>query len=196
MPEFKSPPIRAKESDLKLWSGVSSKARYDYDATDYLLDEMLNNDFFGYCTSLLRKGDQITITDAEDQIVIVRVDDVLKPERQVWLSTLERKHAYPVVVIKHESDPGLVYRWRTTRGGGHAIVTRTGLVAGINFGSREEALRVIDDMYRENTFIPPYGHDPAGVVKEALVFRPQVPSSVRSNPNSQHGDEPSRRQSD
>lgn len=168
--------LRAKEKDLQQWSGFAAKARYDYDSVDYRLEEMLNNDFFGLCCSLLKKGDLITITDCEDQIVTVRVDSVDKTGMQVWLSAVERQFANPIVAprqTKLAHDPGLTYRWRTTRAGGHSIVTRTGEVVAINFGSREHAQRAVEQMYETGNLTPPYGHEPtAQFVKGARVFRP------------------------
>lgn len=94
--------LRAKEKDLKQWSGFASKARYDYDSDEYRIEEMLNNDFFGLCCALLKKGDLITITDCEDQIITVRVDNVDRPGMQVWLSSIERLYAHPIAPVRKE----------------------------------------------------------------------------------------------
>lgn len=181
--------LRAKEKDLKQWSGFASKARYDYDSEDYRLEEMLNDEFFGLCCSLLKKGDIIVITDCEDQILTVRVDVVDKPGMKVWMSALERQFANPVVAPRQTQlahDPGLTYRWRTTRAGGHSIVTRTGEVVAINFGSREHAQRAIELMYESGNLTPPYGHEPtAQFVKGARVFRPGDNSGIQPDADRQ-----------
>ena len=180
-----SQPLRAKESDLKPWSTGPGKTRYDYDTPDFRLEEMLNDDFFGHCTVLLRKGDLITITDCEDQIMVVRVDTMDRPSMKAWLSQIERLHAHPVVAIRKDVsfDPGLTYRWRAVRGGGHAIITRSGEIVAINFPSKEHALHAIEVMYKTGNFNPPAGREPfAQFVKGASIFRPGVliPSETTS----------------
>jgi hypothetical protein len=170
-------PIRAKETDLKPWSHGPGKTRFDYDNANWRIDEMLNDDFFGFCASLLRLGDLITITDCEDQIVVVRVDTLDKANQKVWISAIERLYAHPVVAARKDVsyDPGLVYRWRSPRGGGHAIITRTGAVVAINFPSKEHALHAIELMYKTGNFAPPAGREPTDqFVKGANVFQPPL----------------------
>lgn len=183
--------LRAKEKDLKQWSGFASKARYDYDSDEYRIEEMLNNDFFGLCCALLKKGDLITITDCEDQIITVRVDNVDRPGMQVWLSSIERLYAHPIAPVRKEikNDPGFVYRWRSTRGGAHSIITRTGEVVAINFSSREHAERAIAHMYQTGEFAPPYGHEPTAqfVSASTRVFRPEASHGLQQNADRQPG---------
>jgi hypothetical protein len=168
-------PLRAKEAHLIPWSVGHGKTRYDYDNADWRLAEMLHDDFFGMCVALIRKGDLITITDCEDQIVTVRVDAVDKAAMKVWLSLVERLYAMPVVPIRKDvpNDPGLTYRWRSARGGGHAIVTRSNEIVAINFPSKEHAMQAIEVMYKTGNFTPPAGREPtAQFVSEAKLFRP------------------------
>jgi len=154
--------LRAKEKDLKLWSSAHARARYDYDADEYLLDEMLNDEFFGGCHAILKNGDYITITDAEDQVIIVRVDFIDKKALTVGLSKMERLHALPVVKPREDvvNDPGLAHRWRTSRGGGHSIITAKGELVGIQYASKDDAERAIAIMYENAKFIPAPAHMP------------------------------------
>lgn len=172
-------PIRAKETDVKPWSHGPGKTRFDYENSNWRLEEMLNEDFFGLCTYLVRPGDMIWITDCEDQIVVVRADLVDKMTKKIWLSVIERFNAMPVVPIRKDLakeitvDPGLAYRWRATRGGGHSILTRSGEIVAINFPSKDHALHAIEAMYRTGNFTPPPGREPIEqFVKGAKLFRP------------------------
>ncbi len=183
--------LRAKNKDLQLWSSSNGKARYDYDSKEYRLADMLTDDFFGQC-DLLRVGDQIFITDCEDQIMVVRVDTLERGVRKAWLSKLERIYAHPVVELRadHPDDPGLVYRFRTTAAGGHSIVTGTGEVVAINFKSRESATQAIAAMYEKGSFEPPKGCEPtAQFVKGAKIFKQGgAAHGVRPNVNRQPSD--------
>ncbi len=168
-------PIRAKENELKPWSHGPGKTRFDYDNANWRLEEMLNEDFFGFCTALIRQGDLITITDCEDQIMVVRADVVDKMAQKLWISAVERLYAHPVVTPRKDVsyDPGLTYRWRSPRGGGHAVITRTGEVVAINFPSKEHALHCIELMYKTGNFAPPAGREPTEQhVKGAKAFQP------------------------
>lgn len=148
---------------MMLWSGASAKrGRFDYDTPDFRMQEMVNDTFFGDCWSILKPGDYITVTDCEDQVITVRVDLVDKHARKVFLSKMERIYAMPVVEIDEDlpDDPGLVYRYRSPRGGGHSIVTKSGAVFAINFDTRVEAERTIANCYEEKIFEVPAGHEP------------------------------------
>jgi hypothetical protein len=179
---------RAREEKMGCWSGSSALfGRYDYHDDQFRLEEMLNDDFFGSVYAMLRKGDLITITDCEDQIMVVRVDYVDRGALKVWLSKIERLYAMPVVALdtQLEYDPGLVYRWRAQRGGGHSILAADGSVVAINFSSRQEAEKVIAGMYKLKEFAAPAGHEPVEpFVKEAKAFRPgRGVNELRSNTN-------------
>lgn len=155
--------IRAKEQDLQLWGQGGTCARYDYTSHDYLMSEMLRNDFLCDCTYLLRKGDFIYITDCEDQIVVVRVDEVDKGARLVFISKIERLYALPVINARKgapKDDIGLIYRWRPTRAGGHSVITAAGEVFAINFETKSEAERAVANCYETGIFVPPFGHEP------------------------------------
>lgn len=167
--------IRAKEKDLKLWSSANWRARYDYDTEDFILDEILDDDFFGGCHGILKKGDYITITDAEDQVLTVRVDYIDKKALKIGLSKIERVHVLPVVPKRDNvpNDPGLTYRWRSTRGGGHSIITAKGELVGINYPSKDEAVRAIENMYETKTYRPAPAHLPTRLfAKNVQIFDP------------------------
>jgi hypothetical protein len=161
--------VQAKESDLQLWGQGGNCARYDYNSEHYLMSDMLTNDFFCNCTYLLRKGDFIYITDAEDQIIVVRVDEVDQGSRRVVLSKVERLYALPVVTINEDlpDDPGLTYRWRPTRAGGHSIITAAAEVFAVNFPNRQEAERAIANIYESKVFEAPHGHEPTAATVSA-----------------------------
>lgn len=168
--------LRAKEADLVLWSSNSSlRGRYDYITDRFLLTEMLNDDFFGVCFALLQVNDIITITDAEDQIMDVRVDEIDKRKLKCRISKLERRYATPVVELRDDlpDDPGLVYRYRPTRAGGHSIVTGHGELFAINFETRSDAERAIANVYDQKVFEAPAGHEPAPpfVSPNAKIFK-------------------------
>lgn len=183
-----SVPLRADRDDLVPWSDAAAiHTRWDYDTNQYLLEEMLNDHFFGDCWDLLgsnepdrkhsRRRHYITITDAADQIMVVRVDSVEKQARIVRLSKIERLYAQPVVELKDElpDDPGLVYRYRGPRGGGHAVICADGSVWAVNFVTRTDAERAIANAYDEKIFSPPAGHEPtADIVKGAKIYQPRV----------------------
>ena len=184
-----SVPIRANRDDLIPWSDAAAiHTRWDYDSSEYLLVEMLNDHFFGDCWDLLKGDDSdrkrsrrrhfITITDAEDQIVTVRVDLVDKVARKVFLSRIDRLYAMPVVELKEElpDDPGLTYRYRSLRGGGHAILTSDGSVFGILYETRTDAEREIANCYETKIFVPSAGHEPTPqyVSANAKIYKPRV----------------------
>lgn len=170
------PALRADRKDLTLWSGSSAaRGRYDYDSDTHRLDEICDDRYFGDCYDLLQKGDYITATDCEDQIMTLRVDLIDKSARKVFLSRIERLYASPVVALKNElpEDPGLVYRYRTPRAGGHAIMTAAGEVHSINYDTRTDAERAIARMYDEKIFEVPAGHEPVEpyVSKNTKVYK-------------------------
>ena len=176
MPKEQTVSNRALRKDLTCWSGASAKrGRYDYDSNEFRLSEMLTNDFFGD-VDYLQPGDYIHVCDCEDQTIVVRVDIVDRQARKCWISKLERLYAIPVVETKDElpDDPGLVYRSRGTRGGGHSIVTADGSVFAINFDTRTDAERAIANCYDTKIFVPPAGHEPTEefVSKNAKTYKP------------------------
>jgi hypothetical protein len=170
--------LRALRNDLTLWSGASAKrGRYDLDCKDHRLSEILTDDFLGD-VDFLQPGDYITITDCEDQIVTVRVDLMDKQARKCYLSRIDRLYAMPVVELKTDlpDDPGLTYRYRAPRAGGHSVVTADGEVFAINFANRTEAERAISNAYETKVFIAPAGHEPAEpfISRNAKVYKPRV----------------------
>lgn len=167
--------VHAKEADLQIWSQGGTTARYDYTSAEYLMSEMLTNDFFCNCTLLLRKGDFIYMTDCEDQIMVIRIDEVDKSSRFIFLSKIERLYATPVVAVSGVvNDPGLIYRWRPTRAGGHSIITAAGEVFAINFETKEQANRCIANCLETKVFEAPFGHEPTAqyVSANAKTYRP------------------------
>lgn len=167
--------IRCRERDLEQWSNGQSRTRFDHSSKDYTLKDMLNEDYFGACWALLRPGDYVWITDCEDQTVVVRIDMVDKASMKVAMSTIEKLHAHPIVDNRSDdpNDPGLVYRYRSVRGGGHCIVTEHGEVVAIEFPTREHAEQAIAVMYETRHFSPPPNHDPEGRIKSAKIFKPR-----------------------
>jgi hypothetical protein len=167
--------LRAREADLQVWGQGGNRGRYDYTTEQYLMAEMLNDDFFGACFALLRPGDYITITDAEDQILIVRIDEVNKASLKVYLSKMERVYAMPVVTAREgvKNDPGLVYRWRPSRSGGHSVITARGEVFAVDFANRGEAERCIENCYDNGVFEAPHGHEVTErhVSKNAKIYQ-------------------------
>lgn len=153
--------VQAKEVDLQIWGQGGNRARYDYTSDYYLMSEMLTNEFFGLCTYLIRKGDYIYITDCEDQIIVVRADEVDQQAHMVFLSKIERLYAIPVVAPSEDADsPGLIYRWRPTRAGGHSIITANAEVFAINFPTKQEAQRCIANCNETKIYAAPHGHEP------------------------------------
>ncbi len=167
--------LRAEQKNLSCWSGVGAKgARFDYSNDDHRLSDMLNDDYFGLCVPLLKKGDWIYLTDCEDQIMVVRVDYADRGSRTVKLSRIERLFAIPVVELKTDNpeDPGLVWRWRARAGGGHSIMNAKGEVVAVNFANKELAEQAIAIMYEKGVFVAPTGHEPTSqFVKNAAVAR-------------------------
>ena len=169
--------LRALRNDLTLWSGSSARrGRYDLDCRDHKLSEILNEDYLGDI-DFLQAGDYIWITDCFDQIMTVRVDLIDKQARKCYLSRIDRLYAIPVVELKEElpDDPGLTYRFRGPRGGGHSVMTAAGEVFATGFDNRVDAERCIANCYAEKVFVPPAGHEPTGeIVKNAKIYKPQV----------------------
>lgn len=170
--------VFAKETDLQIWGQGGNRARYDYTSTEYLMSEMLTNEFFGLCTMLVRVGDYITITDAEDQIIVVRVDETDKQAQLCYISKVERLYALPVVTTKSDNpdDPGLTYRWRPTRAGGHSVITAKGEVFSINHDTKNEALRCIANCAETGVWVPPHGHEPTArfVSDNTKIYRAEA----------------------
>lgn len=158
--------LRANERGLMQWSGAAQRARYDYISENHLIDDMLNDFYFGGCWATLRKGDLITITDAEDKMITVRVDDIDRASLRASLSIIERLSVVPVI-DKTDNSLGIAYRWRGPRGGGHSIVTADAVIA-INFASKEAVDTAISVMRQNNSLVPPRGHEPAGYVKKEV----------------------------
>ena len=170
--------LRALRNDLTLWSGSSARrGRYDYDSKEFRMSEMLTDDFFGDI-DFLQAGDYITITDCEDQVMTVRVDLIEKRERKCRLSRIERLYVMPIAEIRDDlpDDPGLVYRNRGPRGGGHSIVCADGSVFAINFETRTDAERAIANCYETKVFLAPAGHEPTDkfVSQNAKAYKPKV----------------------
>ncbi len=147
---------RAEEKQLSCWSGAGAAfGRYDYRTEEHRVEDMMNEEYFGNCTHLLKKGDMITIIDAESQILTILIDHIDRGMRRVLFSRVERLHAFPVVTTSEDpEDPGLVWRWRSRNGGGHSILNKKGEVVAINYASREEAEQAVKIMYETKTFSP------------------------------------------
>jgi hypothetical protein len=177
MPKEQTVSNRALRKDLTCWSGASAKrGRYDFDSQEHKLSEILNDDYFGDI-DYLQPGDYIHITDCFDQIVTVRIDLTDRKARKAYLSRIERLYSLPAVEIRDElpDDPGLTYRSRGTRGGGHCILTGDGSVFAISFDTRTDAERAIANCYESKIFIPPAGHEPSEeFVKNAKIWQPRV----------------------
>lgn len=171
--------VQADPKHLSVWSGPSAQfGRMDYRTDQYRLGDMLNDKFFGLCWSHLKAGDYITITDCEDQLMTIRVDSIDRQTRKVFISRIERLHAIPCVDLKSDlpDDPGLTYRYRSPKAGGHAIITGQGEVYAINFDTRTEAERAIANAYDTTIFQPPAGHEPREpyVSKNAKIYQPRA----------------------
>lgn len=168
-------PVRCDEKQLSQWSGSGAVfGRYDYRHTEHRLNDMLNDDYFGNATHLLRIGDYITIIDCEDQILTVRIDYLDRHSMKAHLSRIERLYALPVVALRDDipNDPGLVWKWRSRAGGGHSIMTAKGEVLAINFPTREVADQAIRIMYDRKVFAAPPGHEPTKqYVRDAPVYK-------------------------
>lgn len=166
---------RAKPNDLSQWNGPAAKyGKFDYISHFYTLDEMLNDDFFGLC-DWLQPYDMIWITDCEDQIMVVRVDDYDRGTMKCMLSRLERMHAQPVVELRSDfpDDPGFIYRWRPGRTGGHSVITEKGEVVAVKFNSREEAQRFIHNFYESGQLAVKPENDPGVLLsKNAKIYKP------------------------
>lgn len=108
----------------------------------------------------------------------VRIDLLEKRERKCRLSRIDRLYAMPVTTLNSDlpDDPGLVYRSRGTRGGGHSIVCSDGSVFACNFETRTDAERAIATCYETQVFIPPAGKEPTEkfVSRNAKAYQPKV----------------------
>jgi hypothetical protein len=166
--------LRAEERLLSCWSGSGAAyGRFDYRHEDHRLQDMLNNDYFGNCPLLLKRGDFITIIDCEDQIMTVRVDFVDRRALKCHLSRIERLYALPVVMQSDDpDDPGLTWSWRARNGGGHSIINAKGEIVAINFASKETAEQAIAVMYEKKIYSAPTGHEPTKqFVKHAPIAK-------------------------
>ena len=171
--------VQADPKHLSVWSGSGAAfGRLDYRTDEYRLSDMLNDSFFGLCWAMLKDGDFITVIDCEDQIMTIRVDRVERNTRKVFISRIERLYAMPAVELKTElpDDPGLVYRFRPTKSGGHSIVTAQGELFAINFETRTDAERAIARCYEDQSFAVPAGHEPVEpyVSPNAKIYRSKV----------------------
>jgi hypothetical protein len=155
------PQVRAKENELLAPNAGFNL--YHYTSDVYLMSEMLHPHFFGVCWALLKKGDHVLITDAEDKIVQVRVDSVERQTLKVELSVIVELTAKPIIAQQLNASPGapkLAHRWRAKRGGSHSIVNEDGKVLAVNFDSKQDAENHIGLMYQIGKFVAPKGHEP------------------------------------
>ncbi len=165
--------LRADEKYISCWSGAGAQyGRWDYRHEDHFLPDMLNDDYFGSLTHLLKPGDWIYIQDAEDMLMTVRVDYADRASHKVTLTRIEKLSTLPVVTLRSDfpDDPGMIYKWRGRAGGGHSIMNARGEVVAIMFPTRELAVQAIAVMYDKKIFTPPPGHEPTrNYVKNAPV---------------------------
>jgi hypothetical protein len=129
----------ANPRDLTEWSPGAKRSRWDYDAPDHTLDEMIEmgDRYFTNCVHMLRALDLVYVTDASAKratIVINLVDRV----RNTVIWDIDVAHAEHIVMPKTQA---LAIRWRGPRGGRFAIVDKDGAVVAKDMQSREEAER-------------------------------------------------------
>ena len=146
----------AAEKNMRSWAVEGTKARWDYDTEDHLIEEMLNDKYFATCQAL-RQGDLVWVTDAAQESVVLRVDFVDPHGRRVVVSVLERQVFTPVTkqIVEDkfgkssEIDDGYAVQWGGQRGGKWRVV-KNGETVKQDFQSRNDAERELDLIRKQN----------------------------------------------
>lgn len=131
--------VSARQHWLHSWNIGTARGRHDYDSTDHVLDEMMHAGYFGAIYHCFKRGDYIYVTDAEQKLCTLIVEDVDATNRRVTFSILEKIESKPVTAETDEKDTGLVIKWRGPRGGLFCIIDKDGNVLKSELRNKVEA---------------------------------------------------------
>ena len=136
--------IYANRAHLTAWSHGAKRSRWDYDTPDYTFDDMLlaGDRLFGRCIDMLRSGDLIYVTEANNRrftLIIGLIDEA----RNTVVWDIDVVHAERIVM-----PTDATYTIRHRGRGNFAIIDADGSVVMKGLASREEAEREIAAMVR------------------------------------------------
>lgn len=131
---------KALEPWLETWNGSASRARHDYTTDQHLMQEMLDDEYFGALHYRFRVGDLVFVTDAAHNRATFIIEDIDSTYRKVRFSLLRTHYVQPITKpAADKADPGLTVRFRGPRGGQFCIVDQNDQIISGGHRTKREA---------------------------------------------------------
>ncbi len=138
--------LLARQQWLHSWNIDTQRGRHDYDCEEHKLEEMMSAGYFGAIHQCFKRGDYIYVTDAEQKLTTLVVEDVEPANRLVRFSVLERFETKLVTADSDEKDIGMAIKWKGPRGGMFCIVDKEGNVLQSELRNKVEAERAMAEL--------------------------------------------------
>jgi hypothetical protein len=100
---------------------------------------MMHAGYFGAIYHCFKRGDYIYVTDAEQNLRTLLVEDVDAENRRVRFSILEKFETKLVTADSDEKDTGMAIKWKGPRGGLFCIIDKDGNVVKSELRNKVEA---------------------------------------------------------
>lgn len=138
--------VAARQHWLHSWNIDTQRGRHDYDCPEHTLEEMMHARYFGAIHQCFKRGDYVYVTDGEQKLCTLLIEDVDAENRQVRFSVLEKFETNLVTADSEEKDTGMAIKWKGPRGGLFCIVDKDGKVLKSELRNKVEAQRAMDEM--------------------------------------------------
>lgn len=136
--------VQAYRQYLTEWSAGSVRSRWDYDPPDHSIEDMIamGDRYFSTVTDLLRHGDLIYVTDANNRRATLVVNFVDLDDRRVaW--DIDATHSEQIIL-----QPNQDYCIRHRGRGRYVIVDKEGRLVKNEIMSRDEAERMLSAVFK------------------------------------------------